>query len=484
MPKKLKPEEYETILHAVTRHPDGVRISVLEKQLKGAVSRRTLIRRLGELVGQGRLRRQGEGRALVYILSSAAPSTPIIPNAGRIALEGGAPTVEVYVPLSKAGEEVRAHVRQPLTRRTPVGYKREFLDRYIPNQTFYLPENVRNHLQLIGRTPAVERPAGTYAREIYDRLLIDLSWASSRLEGNTYSRLETEKLIEFGQAADGKDAHETQMILNHKGAIELLIDHAEDIGFNSYTFRNLHTLLSENLLNNPDASGRLRQIPVEIDGTTFHPLSVPQVIEECFRQILDTATAIKDPFEQAFFVMVQLPYLQPFEDVNKRVSRVGANISFFKNNLCPLSFVDVPERAYIDATLGIYELNNTALLQDVFVWAYERSCQQYVALRQSMTAPDPFRMRYRQALFDLVARIVRERIVEPKPLVRQYAAGNVSSADRKTFMEMMLAELNRMHEGSLARYKLRISEYRAWKEALDKAKHENKLKFRPKPRQR
>ena len=116
------------------------------------------------------------------------------------------------------------------------------------------------------------------------------------------------------------------MILNHKAAIEMLIEDADEVGFDAFTFKNLHAVLS-----------------------------------------------------QDFFLMAQLPYLQPFEDVNKRVSRVGANISLIKQNLCPLSFIDVPERAYVEGTLGVYELNEVDLLRDVFVWAYERSCQRYHA---------------------------------------------------------------------------------------------------------
>jgi Fic family protein len=197
-------------------------------------------------------------------------------------------------------------------------------------------------------------------------------------------------LIKFGQAAEGKDAQETQMILNHKAAIEFLVEQAEEIGFNRYTLLNVHALLSENLLHDPEASGRLRRITVDISGTVFHPLAIPQIIEECFQQLLDTVAAITDPFEQAFFVMVHLPYLQPFEDVNKRASRLAANISLIQRNLCLLSFVDVPERAYVDGTIGVYELCRVELLRDVLVWAYERSVQQYLAIRQSMAQPARF----------------------------------------------------------------------------------------------
>jgi Fic family protein len=145
------------------------------------------------------------------------------------------------------------------------------------------------------------------------------------------------------------------MLLNHKAAIEILVEQADEIGFNRYTILNLHALLSDNLLPDSQACGRLRTIPVGITKTVYHPLAVPRLLEECFQHILDTAAAIANPFEQSFFAMVHLPYLQPFEDVNKRVSRLAANIPFIRHNLCPLSFVDVPEQAYIDGILGVYE---------------------------------------------------------------------------------------------------------------------------------
>ena len=200
------------------------------------------------------------------------------------------------------------------------------LDAYRPNTTFYLSRSERAHLAVTGRPPIAEQPAGTYAKRILNRLLIDLAWNSSRLEGNTYSLLDTKRLIELGEAAEGRAHLETQMILNHKDAIEFLAGAADEIGFNRYTVLNLHGLLANNLLADPSAAGRLRIMAVGIERSGFHPLDMPQMIEECFDQILATAAAIADPFEQAFFVMVHIPYLQPFDDVNKRVSRLAANI--------------------------------------------------------------------------------------------------------------------------------------------------------------
>jgi len=172
-------------------------------------------------------------------------------------------------------------------------------------------------------------------------------------------------------------------------------------------------------------------------------------------------------FEQAFFVMVHLPYLQPFEDVNKRVSRLAANIPLVCANVCPLSFVDVPQIDYTQGILGVYELKRVELLRDVFVWAYERSCKRYSAARQSLGEPDPFRMRYREFLHDIVAEVVRGGLGRTAAVqhIRHYAMQNVPEQDRERFAEIVETELMALHEGNIARYRLRPSEFSAWQDA-------------------
>jgi len=255
------------------------------------------------------------------------------------------------------------------------------------------------------------------------------------------------------------------MILNHKAAIELLVDEAESIGFDTHTFLSLHGLLSENLMPDPNAGGRLRTRPVQISGSVFVPLAIPQVIEECFHQILQKASEIEDPFEQAFFILVQIPYLQPFEDLNKRVSRLGANIPLIRQNLSPLTFIDVPERAYIDAMLGVYEMNRVELLRDLFVWAYERSAREYVIVRKSLAEPDPLRLRYRMQLHELVADIVRNMCMDVLQAIDAYAGDHIDEQNRSAFVEMVQDEIKRLHPGIIARYRLRPSEFLAWQEA-------------------
>lgn len=462
MPKIISAEEYEVVLNAVRARPDGASIEMIQSVLRESVARRTLQRRLNELVKQGRLVAKGRKRGVLYRVP-AEGSVTVRPEAGAIKAEEGAVSAEIYVPMSAEGARLRDLVRRPITLRTPVGYRREFLLDYRPNETWYLPSETRTHLSGLGEAPTPERQAGTYARDVLGRLLIDLSWASSKLEGNTYTRLDTQRLIEHGEAATGKDARETQMILNHKRAIEYLVDATDEFGYDIHSFQNLHALLSENLLADPGASGKLRERTVDISGTVFRPLAIPQQIDEFFRIILDKAAVIGDPLEQAFFLMVHIPYLQPFEDVNKRVSRLGANIPLLKHNLCPLSFVEVPERAYVEGTLAVYELNKVELLADVFAWAYERSCQQYRAIADSLPQPDPFRRKYRDALADVIGEIVRKGWAAEPAIIEREAANLVPADDRARFVELAISELKGLHEGNIARYRLRLSGFRDWK---------------------
>jgi hypothetical protein len=460
MAKPIPEEELAAIEDALRRHP-GVTLQQVADALKGGMPRRTLQYRLKHLVKAKRLITEGEGRWTKYRVPPKDHRIEV--PAGSLKIEG---PIAVSMPLSKASTEIRNYLSQPAEVRKPVGYNRDFLESYRPNVTAYLSAAERARLKDAGSSNMAPQPAGTYAKQILSRLLIDLSWNSSRLEGNTYSLLDTRRLIEFGEEAEGHEQLEAQMILNHKEAIGFLVSVADDIGFNRYTILNLHAILANNLLDDPSAAGRLRHIGVGIEKSVYHPLEVPQLVSECFDQILATADTIEDPFEQAFFVMVQLPYLQPFDDVNKRTSRLAANIPFIKANLSPLSFTDVPRDIYTEAILGVYELNRIELLKDVFIWAYERSVLRYAAVRQSVGEPDPFRLRHRAALRQVVADVIRARMDRKAAVdyVAEWTIKNIASDDRERFREMAESELLGLHEGNHARYEIRPAEFAAWQE--------------------
>ncbi len=456
-------KELAALKDVIARFPDGVSIDAILSGYGVAISERTLQRRLATLQQQGVIRTTGQGRALLYHLLTSTEAV-----SGQKTGKGIEETSQAVVPLSVESQDIQRILQLPVGNRIPKGYDPSFLRNYRPNIDAYLTSAERTRLHELGTTTGHNQPAGTYARQILQRLLIDLSWNSSRLEGNTYSLLDTQRLLSQGQAADNKSAADAQMILNHKDAIEFLVESAEEISFNRYTITNLHALLSNNLLPDPGAPGRIRKFAVGITNSVYAPPAVPQQIEEFFDLLLAKAEQIQDPFEQALFVMVQLPYLQPFEDVNKRVSRLAANIPLNKRNLVPLSFVDVPKNLYIQGLLGVYELQGIGLLKDVFIWAYERSSLRYSAVLQSLGEPDAFRLQYRSGIRELIADIVPHALSQTAARDRIIAyAMQVPEADRAKFIEVVETELLSLHEGNFARYRIRPSEFAAWKAMWD-----------------
>lgn len=344
-------------------------------------------------------------------------------------------------------------------RRRPVGYNKEFLDRYVANKTFYLAESDRQRLREAG-TPALgPMPAGTYARRIFERLLVDLSWASSRMEGNTYNILETERLIRFGQEAAGKDRKEAVMILNHKEAIQYVVDNLPDLVISRAELCNIHALLADGLLADPAMAGRLRHMPVGISYSSYRPLDDRFAIDEEFGILVEKAAAIADPFEQSFFLLVHIPYLQAFEDINKRTSRVSSNIPLLKGDLAPMSFLTMDDAAYIDGLIGIYELNNVSILREAYVEAYLASAENYKTLRAELESPEKAALAYRDFVREAVRRSVLDwKAFKPDRIRAMAADAGIPDDDRDQVVEYVGQQFRGLHEGNVIRYRLRAED--------------------------
>ena len=449
---------------AATAGADGLPLQSLLSNMPD-VPRRSAQRWLAQLVRAGWLQTTGRARATRYGLRQAVYPKRTVSQRPGVALVMREPEASLSeIPLSLTAQETLHLITRPLTERHPVAYDPTLLENYQPNITQYLSPPVHDRLLDHARVYAEDRPAGTYARDLANRLLIDLSWNSSRLEGNTYSLLETERLLAVGAVSDDKPVADTQMILNHKAAIEFMLTNAEDLGFNRYTVMNLHGMLSDNLLKNPAACGALRNIPVNIGQSSFKPADTPQQIAQWFDLFLAKAHAIDNPFEQALFTLIHLPYLQPFEDVNKRTARLAANIGLFAHNLCPLSFVDMPQVRYVQAMLGVYELGRIDLLRDLFVWAYLRSCARYNSYLQVVSEPDPLRMTYRSLIHATVSHIVTTPHNKTQAIahIREQAQSKVAPEDRARFVEVVETQLMSLHEGNMARYGVRPAQFDAW----------------------
>ena len=416
----------QAILDYLAAHSSAGRED-LRRNIAPNVSPPTVWRTLRKLVDEGRLVVSGKGRATRYGLAGAAI--------------------------------IRAHLQTPFNRRKPTFYRKEFIDGYVPNKTFYISEPDRLRLHEAGRPLAVTTPSGTYARRILERLLVDLSWASSRMEGNTYDILETERLIRLGEEASGKDRKEAVMILNHKEAIQHVVDNLAEISMRRSVIFDIHALLADGLLVDPAMVGRLRRLSVGISYSSYQPIDDPVTVEEEFGILIEKAAAIADPFEQSFFLLVHIPYLQAFADINKRTSRIASNIPLLNHDLAPMSFLTMDDTAYIDGLFGVYELNNVSLLREVYIDSYLASAESYRALRAERETVDKVALVYR----DFVRQAVRRSVLEWKGFqpsqVRNMAdEADIPVADQEQVVDYVGREILGLHEGNVIRYRLRTKD--------------------------
>jgi len=405
--------------------------------------RTTVTRHLVELVEKGVLVREGAGPATGYRLAAAAD-----PKIVKVSGETGPA-------WGKAARALRTLLEVPLGLRTPVSYQRQFIDRYQPNESSLLPTDLAGALHEQGRLQG-QQPAGTYARRVLEQLLIDLSWYSSRLEGNRKSLLDTRDLFLKGRSP-GDDADAT-MLLNHKDAIEFIVDAVPTYGITSQVVRNIQSTLMNGLLANPAALGAIRRTIVNISDTAYLPSQVPALLEEMLGAIVEKARAVRNPVECAFFLWVNIAYLQPFEDGNKRTSRLCSNLPLLLSNCAPLSFLNVEPADYAMAMLGVYEKQDVSLAVDLFDWTYRRSIAKYRAIIESMGPPDPLRAKYREYLGDAVRQIVATGSALPAA-VDTLAIPN---ADRPAFIELLRLELANLEAYNCARYKLPINKTEEW----------------------
>jgi Fic family protein len=408
----------------------------------------TLKRHLDKMVRASQLHREGVGRATRYRLPQQ-----IVQPAHTVGSETSVETAG-SIPWPGSGQAVLEAVTRPLAARTPVTYQRKFVDEYIPNESSLLPRDLAITLANEGRMLG-QQPAATYARKVLEQLLLDLSWSSSRLEGNRYSLLATEELFRSGAQDGDSDA---VMLLNHKRAIEFMVDAVPEYGLTGPVVRNLHALLMQDLLPDSDALGAIRTKVVNITDTVYLPTQVPSLLEEMFNAVIERARLIKNPIEGAFFLWLNFAYLQPFDDGNKRTSRLAANIPLMLYNCAPLSFLDVDHQDYAHAMLGVYELLDVSLATELFVRTYRRSVKKYAVVMEAVGAPDGFRVRHREHLNDAIQRVVREG----QSALEATTALTLPREDVEPFTRMLMDELSKLTSYNCARFRLTMKTVEDW----------------------
>ncbi len=207
-----------------------------------------------------------------------------------------------------------------------------------------------------------------------ERLTIELAWKSSKIEGNTYTLLDTERLLKDNVSAKGKSKAETQMIINHKKALDYLIDKPDYYKELSLAkIEDIHRLLVDGL----DVSMGVRTNAVGIVGTNYKPLDNAYQIKEALRELIKLINQTANPLEKALLAVLMIAYIQPFEDGNKRTSRILGNALLLANDYCPLSYRSVDETEYKKAIILFYEQNNASYFKQLFLEQFRQAVEKY-----------------------------------------------------------------------------------------------------------
>jgi len=228
-----------------------------------------------------------------------------------------------------------------------------------------LQEEFRQHVS--------ELTDNEYRKEM-ERLGIDLSWKSSQIEGNTYTLLETERLLRESKTAEGKTREEAVMLLNHKDALSFVLDNPDYLKELTVShIEDIHQLLTKEL----SIDKGLRRHRVGITGTNYHPLDNEFQIREAMRDACELINSKSNIFEKALLTLILLSYIQPFSDGNKRTARITSNAILIANDYCPLSFRSIDSIDYKKAMLIFYEQNNLYAFKQIFMEQFEFAVKEY-----------------------------------------------------------------------------------------------------------
>ena len=314
------------------------------------ISYATLKRLLTKLVSLNYIAIEGKGRGTKYLIS---------------------PTYQVIQPI----DIDKYYEKEIDERKIKEGFNFEIINDTLASYSVFTESEMQKltRLQNIFQRNISNLSVKEYRRE-FERLAIDLSWKSAQIEGNTYSLLETERLLKEKETASGRTKEEAVMLLNHKDALDFIIETPNYL--NTITvakIEDIHSLLVKEL----DVERNLRKRRVGISGTNYKPLDNQFQISEALKNTCDLINNKTNVFEKALMGLVLISYIQPFMDGNKRTARIVSNAILINENHCPLSFRTVDSIDYKKAMLLFYEQNNISSFKEIFISQFEFAVNTY-----------------------------------------------------------------------------------------------------------
>lgn len=338
------------ILEFIKKTGDAGNKEILEelKKIETSISRVTAIRDLNILLEKNFLKKEGRGRNVKY---KEKIKTPLLAYFDP----------EEYF---KKGPDQR----ELLFERFNFDIFKNLTDIFTKEELSELKKKNSLYQKRIKKlTPAI-------LKKEFERLTIELSWKSSQIEGNTYTLIDTEILIKEHREAKGHSREEAIMILNHKNALDYILNKKNN--FKKITLRqieNIHSLI----INNLNVEKGLRKKIVGITGTKYRPLDNQHQIKEAMEKLAKIINKTKEPFTKSLLAMIMISYIQPFEDGNKRTSRLLGNALLLAYDICPLSFRSIDEAEYKKAVILFYEQNSARYFKELFIEQFNFAVENY-----------------------------------------------------------------------------------------------------------
>jgi Fic family protein len=336
------------ILNFIKKQPSSSSGEIHEAVGRGSFA--TTKRAIAALVETGQLLAQGQTRATRYILS---PTSQLLSSID----------MDIYFEKEIDDREIQKSFNFELIADTLRDIDLFTLDEL--NHLQQLQEEFRNNVTHM--TPAA------YNKEM-ERLAIDLSWKSSQIEGNTYSLLETERLLKDKETAAGKPKDDATMLLNHKEALNFIIENPDYVvPLTIARIEDIHSILIKDL----EVERNIRQRRVGISGTNYTPLDNEHQIREALEDMCRLINRKNNVFEKSLLALVLLSYIQAFNDGNKRTARIVSNAILIANQHCPVSFRTIDAVEYKKAMLIFYEQNNISVFKQIFIEQFRFAVKTY-----------------------------------------------------------------------------------------------------------